>query len=127
MVDVVAGTDSQLLLIDMKRMKSGEALPETERTVRTNLLMILAEKNLKLSRKIRTTSARTIRGKLTCFLNDESILARSEEFDLPFDRQALADYLNCDRSQLSKELSKMQSENLIRVKGNHITILSKMW
>ncbi|MBR6425136.1 MAG: winged helix-turn-helix domain-containing protein, partial [Oscillospiraceae bacterium] len=38
-------------------------------------------------------------------------------------RQQLADYLNLDRSALSKELGKMQREGLLLVKKNHFTIL----
>ena len=44
------------------------------------------------------------------------------EFDIPFDRQQLADYLNLERSALSKELGKMQRDGLITVRKNHFKI-----
>src|SRR5699024_12447397 len=34
-------------------------------------------------------------------------------FRIPFTRAQLADYLNCDRSALSRELSRMQREGLL--------------
>ena len=34
-------------------------------------------------------------------------------FSIPFSRIQLSDYLNCDRSALSRELSTMQKEGLI--------------
>ena len=39
--------------------------------------------------------------------------AGSLTFSIPFSRIQLADYLNCDRSALSRELSTMQKEGLI--------------
>nr|MCR5107773.1 helix-turn-helix domain-containing protein [Lachnospiraceae bacterium] len=45
------------------------------------------------------------------------------EFDIPFDRQQLADYLNVERSVLSNELSKMQRDGLIRCRKNHFEII----
>ena len=56
------------------------------------------------------------------YLNTVSLQTRSTAFDIPFDRQQLADYLNVERTALSKELGKMQRDNLIRVKKNHFII-----
>ena len=42
--------------------------------------------------------------------------------DIPFDRQQLADYLNVERTALSKELGRMQKGGLIRVKKNHFRL-----
>ena len=46
-----------------------------------------------------------------------------EEFDIPYNRQQLADYLGVDRSAMSNELGKMQKYGLIEVKRNHFRIL----
>ncbi|MDY3013921.1 MAG: helix-turn-helix domain-containing protein [Evtepia sp.] len=43
---------------------------------------------------------------------------------IPFDRQALADYLGVDRSALSKELGKMRREGLVETRKNHFRLLS---
>lgn len=56
------------------------------------------------------------------YLNSISLLKHSTEFDIPFDRQQLADYLNLDRSALSKELGKMQRDGLIAVNKNHFIL-----
>ena len=50
------------------------------------------------------------------YLNTLSLQKHSCEFDIPFDRQQLADYLNLERSALSKELGKMQRDGLIYCK-----------
>ncbi|WP_420314772.1 helix-turn-helix domain-containing protein [Butyrivibrio fibrisolvens] len=43
---------------------------------------------------------------------------------MPFDRQQLADYLNLERSALSKELGKMKKDGLIEVRKNHFMLMS---
>ena len=41
------------------------------------------------------------------------------EFDIPFDHQQMADYLNPERTALSKELSRMKKDGLILYTKNH--------
>ena len=43
-------------------------------------------------------------------IRDRAVRAGSTHFSIPFDRQQLADYLNLDRSALSKELGKMRED-----------------
>ena len=57
------------------------------------------------------------------YLNSVSLQKHRREFDIPFDRQQLADYLNLERSALSKELGKMQKDGLISCRKNHFIIL----
>ena len=122
MVNVVCGADCEILFIDLKRLRQNTGLSEIDAQVKGNLLLSLASKNLDLSRKIRTVSLKTIREKLTCCLKDESTVANSDEFDLVLNRQNLANYLNCDRCQLSKEMSKMKKQGLINYDKNHVRI-----
>ena len=56
------------------------------------------------------------------YLNSVSLRTEKKEFDIPFDRQQLADYLNVERTALSKELSKMQREGIINVSKNHFKL-----
>ena len=44
------------------------------------------------------------------------------EFDIPFSRQQLADYLAVERSGLSLELGKMQKEGLLEFRKNHFVL-----
>ena len=88
-----------------------------------NLLTISARKNLALSGRSFHTAPKTIRGRVLSYLNTVSLQKHSNEFDIPFDRQHLADYLNLERSALSKELGKMQRDGLILVRKNHFVIL----
>ena len=56
------------------------------------------------------------------YLNSISLQKGTKDFDIPFDRQELSDYLNIERTALSKELGKMQRDGLIKVKKNHFTL-----
>ena len=57
------------------------------------------------------------------YLSLQSNFHQSREFDIPFNRQELADYLCLNRSKLSYELSQMQAEGLIRYKKNHFEVI----
>ncbi|HKL94639.1 MAG TPA: helix-turn-helix domain-containing protein, partial [Clostridia bacterium] len=78
-----------------------------------NLLDIVAEKNIFITRKLQYLSKRTIRDKLISYLSDECKKQGEQDFTIPFNRQQLADYLIVDRSALSNELSKMFGEGII--------------
>ena len=61
-------------------------------------------------------------GRVQSYLNAVALQTGSRAFDVPFDRQQLADYLNVERTALSKELGRMQKEDLLRVRKNHFVI-----
>ncbi|MFR1202844.1 MAG: helix-turn-helix domain-containing protein [Blautia sp.] len=54
------------------------------------------------------TTLQTILERLLTYLSDVSLKAGSSTFQIPFDRQQLADYLTLDRNTISKELGKMK-------------------
>ena len=49
------------------------------------------------------------------YLSIEAKKCSSNSFDIPFDRQELADYLEVDRSGLSTEIGKLKSEGVIEI------------
>ena len=61
--------------------------------------------------------------RVLAYLNSVSLQKKSTDFDIPFDRQQLADYLNLERPALSKELGKMQREGLIKCRKNHFRLI----
>ena len=124
LVDVTASEDSRILFLRSCRIQSLKNSPNPwALKYITNLLTISMHKNLILSGRSFHTAPKTIRGRVMAYLNSVSLQSRSREFDIPFDRQQLADYLNLERSALSKELGKMQREGLISCRKNHFCIL----
>ena len=87
-----------------------------------NLMRAIARKSIVFHRKAEITARRTTRDKLIAYLHEESIRANSNVFDIPYDRQELADYLGVDRSGLSTEIGKMRAEGIIKNKKNHFEL-----
>ena len=88
-----------------------------------NLMKDLASKTIMFHQRIEVTSKRTTREKLMTYLMFQAKKANKNSFDIPFDRQELADFLEVDRSGLSAEISKLKKEGLIDTNKNHFVIL----
>ena len=95
----------------------------TDGRLAANLLHLLAQKNLMLTRKMRHMARRTTRDKLLSYLSAQALLAGSSEFDIPMDRQQLADYLAVDRSAMSAALGKLRDEGILTFRKNHFHLL----
>lgn len=123
LVDVTANEDCRILFLRIGSLKQLISARNTwTQKLVTNLLTISAHKNLTLSGRSFHTSPKTIRGRVMAYLNSVSLQKGTKEFDIPFDRQQLADYLNLERTALSKELGRMQKDGIISVKRNHFKI-----
>ena len=66
--------------------------------------------------------ANGFRKTLTNPVCEQAARCGSAEFTIPFNRQQLADYLNLDRSALSKELCKMRDEGLLTFEKNRFAL-----
>jgi len=88
-----------------------------------NLMKDLATKTIMFHQRVEVTSKRTTREKLMTYLSIEAKKCSSNSFDIPFDRQELADYLEVDRSGLSAEISKLRSEGILESSKNHFRLL----
>ena len=123
MVDVVAVEDSKIMLLKPKKLFLQDD-NKINSILLQNILRISMNKNLHLSQRIFHTNAKTIRGRLLAYLSScISVKSPHAEFDIPYDRQQLADYLQVDRSALSAELSKMKADGLIDYWKNHFRLL----
>lgn len=126
LVDVIANEKSNILFL---RIGSLNLLQQDISPWRVkligNLLRISSQKNLHLSGRSFHTAPKSIRGRVMAYLNSVSLQKNKIDFDIPFDRQQLADYLNVERSALSRELSNMQQDGLIIVRRNHFEIAKK--
>ena len=122
-VSVVAAEASAVMFMNVRRVLTtcGSACEFHSRLVR-NLLSVLAEKNLRFNDKLTHMTQRTTRQKLLSYLSAESLRQGASEFDIPFDRQQLADYLSVDRSAMSNELCRMRDEGLLGFRRNHFVL-----
>jgi CRP-like cAMP-binding protein len=72
---------------------------------------------------MRIISRRSTSERLMTYLIEESVRRGSKEFEIPFDRQALADYLCVDRSALSAEISKLADKGVIEARKSYFKLL----
>ncbi len=88
-----------------------------------NLMRDLAKKTIMFHQKVEITSKRSTREKLMSYLALQAKKEGKSSFDIPFDRQELADYLGVERSGLSLEISKLRAEGIIESNKNHFKLL----
>lgn len=88
-----------------------------------NLMKDLATKTIMFHQKIEITSKRSTREKLLTYLMFQAQKAGKNRFQIPFDRQELADYLEVDRSGLSAEISKLRKEGVLESDRNEFILL----
>lgn len=123
LITVSAAEDTTVLFMNVGRILSTctNACPFHTRLAR-NLLTVCAHKSLQLSQRILHTSSKSIRGRLMSYFSQCAKQAGNSTFQIPYNRQQLADYLGVDRSAMCHELSKMQKEGLISYEKNRFLL-----
>ena len=122
-VSVVANEDSEVMLIDCRRITTScsNACGFHSQMI-YNLLQSVAERNLEFHQKLEIVSKRTTREKLMAYLLSEAKRAGSNSFTIPYDRQKLADYLGVERSAMSAELSKLQKDGVLKTNRSYFSL-----
>ena len=123
LVDVKANEDCKILFVYTGHILGSLPTATWKEKLVKNLLCISARKNLTLSGRSFHTSPKSARGRLLSYLNTVSLQKHSTEFDIPFDRQQLADYLNLERTNMSKELTRMQKDGIIECRKSHFRLI----
>ena len=123
-VSVMTDTGASVLFLNAQTLLSMPCQGSLSHVLLTqNLLTTIAQKNVVLNTKLRHLTQRSTRDKLLSYLSEISTRQGCSTFEIPFDRQQLADYLSVNRSALSKELSKLREEGLLTYHKNQFTLL----
>ena len=123
-ISVEARQDSEVILFNADKVLNPAGKPSEEHVrLLRNITKELARKTVLLGRKMRIISSRTTSERLMKYLIEESVRRGSKEFEIPYDRQALADYLCVDRSALSAEISRLIDKGVIESRKNHFKLL----
>ena len=124
LVDVRANEDCNILFCNIRNLLDDiKKSSSWKEKLLKNILIISSQKNLVLSGRSFHTSPKSCRRRLLSYLNAIALQTGSREFDIPFNRQQLADYLNLERTNMSKELSHMKDEGLIEYRKSHFKLL----
>lgn len=123
-ISVIASDNTTVMLFDIRRiLTSCSSSCGFHTKLIQNLLYTIAQKNVLLTKKMEYISKKTIKEKLLAYLSSEAMKAGSPTFNIPFNRQELADFLSVDRSALSSEISRLQKKGIISCRKNAFTIL----
>jgi CRP-like cAMP-binding protein len=123
-VTVTAEQDCLLMLLDSRRLSAccPNACQFHNRVI-FNLLRISANKNKILHQKLQILSKRTTRERLLTYLQQQAMQNGARTFTIPYDRQALADYLGVERSAMSAEISKLRADGVLETNRSRFTLL----
>ncbi len=121
-VSVEANEDCQVLFINMSSVFSSDYLCKSK--INYNLIKILSRKILVYNDKVTHLSKRKTKDKILSYLSAESVRCGSFEFDIPFNRRELADYLCVERSAMTVELLNLQKAGIIKINKNHFKLLN---
>ncbi len=122
-INVVVAEDCEILNLSVSRLLTtcSPACAHHSRLIQ-NLITALAKKTLLFNDKITHMSKRKTRDKLLSYLSAEALRQGSLSFDIPYNRQQLADFLCVERAAMSVELSRLQKEGLIRTERSHFDL-----
>lgn len=125
-VSVQAQDHLCVLFIPAERVMSRcvNACPQHDLLLR-NFLDSIAEKSLELHDRIDCLIRHTVREKILAYLTKMDKNKEGCVFTIPLDRKAMAEYVNVERSALSRELSRMNRDGLIDYYKNSFKLLKK--
>ncbi len=125
-VSFQANEDTSVLFLPFDRvMHSCTNACGHHQKLMTNMVAVMAEKNARLITKLDIISKKTLRDKIAAYLLVEASNHQSSYFEIPMGRVQLAEFLNADRSALTRELNLMQEEGLIDYEKNTFRILKE--
>ncbi len=121
--DVIATEDSAIIFFDVHKILTAcSSACRFHSMVIQNLFYAISVKNRSLVQKLGHMSKRTTREKLLSYLSEQAKKQGTSSFEIPFNRQQLADFLSVDRSAMSNELCKLRDEGLLSFERNHFQL-----
>jgi CRP-like cAMP-binding protein len=125
-LSVIANEKTEALFIHAQKISGicASACPFHTRIL-NNMIQELAGKNSILINKIQYITQRSTREKLIAYLSAQAREQGNFSFDIPFNREELAEFLSVDRSAMSSELGRMKTDGLLTFRKNHFTLLKE--
>ena len=125
LIELTAGEDSEILLISPEYLFIADSrLAVIQQKILVNMLASQRETFLDISEHLVCLSQRSIRDKILRFLKIYSERERSYNFEIPYSREELSNYLAVDRASLSRTLGELKREGIIDFRKNHFEILT---
>ena len=121
-VSIVAAEDCRVLWLRMDNIISPPPGNCDHDTV-NRVISSFARRGLDMNDRIQVLSQRSLRRKIQTLLMQQAAKEGSNTFTLPLSREAMAVFLGCDRSALSRELARMKEDGLIDYYRNSFKVI----
>ena len=124
-VSYFVASDSEILMLPLGRALYDVSAPsKASQRLMCNIVSVLADNNTRLIEKTEILCKKNLRSKILAYLEQEARNNACRQITIPFNRTDLANYLDADRSALTRELARMREEGLIDYNKNTFTILA---
>ena len=124
-VSYFVASDSEVLMLPLGRtLFDSDTSSKASQRLMCNIVSILADNNTRLIEKTEILFKKTLRSKILAYLEQEARNHGCRSFTIPFNRTDLANYLDADRSALTRELARMKEEGLIDFTKNSFELLA---
>ena len=122
-VTIYATSDVTASFIEYEKIYSTSATAcAAYRILLYNMLQTIGDKYFYLFDRIAILREKTLRSKIMAYLYTLSDSGKTATVKIPFSKTMLADYLLANRSALSKELRKMDTDGLIKVNARVVEL-----
>lgn len=123
-VTVVADSDSEVMLLDFPHiLHTCSNSCVFHHKLIENMLRIIANKNLFLQDRMDIVRKRSVREKVSSYLETFAVKQGGRTVTIPLNREEMANYLCVERSALSHELMKMKRDGILQYNKNSFTLL----
>ena len=120
----IARTDMEIYLIPVKYvLRPGKISEPIRQKFIESILSILVHENFRQHQKVDVLSVYNLRERIYRYLSYQQFKRKTRVFEIPYNREELANYLCVNRSALSRELSRMKEDGLIDYHKNTFEIL----
>ena len=123
-VTVTAAAPCTILALPYERLMLPGCSDAAHCVLLRNLVEAISDKYFSLCRRVDLLILKSLRAKLCAWLLEQYHRAGCAMFSTPLTRAQLAEYLNCERSALSRELSRMQAEGLLETHRGSFKLLN---
>lgn len=111
---VITTEDSLLMFIEANRILGNcESSCSYHRTLILNMMTIVSKKALQLNKKVEYLAIKGMREKLATYFIEQHQINHKKTFNLSFNRNELAEFLNVSRPSMSREIARMKDEGII--------------
>lgn len=122
-VSIQAARETEVLFLSFDRvMHTCPHSCEFHNRLITNMVAMIARKNMELMEKLEITTRHSLREKVRTYLSQLAQKQGDSTVTSPLGRMELADFLGVHRSALTRELNAMQKDNLIQFKKDTYTL-----